>query len=211
MKLHLISALCIGSLMLASPAFADDGFNPLGPLHVGVEVGVGIPSPLSGDLVIKYKNIVGANLEVGELPQLTLPGGNGITVSQQMWDASLRLYPFKGALFVGCGIGQQWLNAGGSVTEAGVTGIATMQVQTTFVSPRIGLLHRFGFGLTIGADVGVEIPVSGTTSTSQSVATNLPVPPGFQLTPPVDATNVANSIKTAPIPIIHILQLGYMF
>ena len=214
MKLSLLTALTLGSLLLATPALADEsgGFNPLGPVRLGVLAGAGFPSPVSAQLVFKYNDWIGANLELGELPPVTIGVGNGITLSQKMWDASLRLYPFKGAFFLGCGIGQQWLDANGSVTQDDVTGTAGMEVKTTFVSPRIGLMHRFGFGLTIGADIGVEVPIDGQSSTTQSVSTTLPIPPGFPgLTPPQDAKNLSDKIQSTPIPIIHILQLGYLF
>jgi hypothetical protein len=212
MRLSLVSALAASALLLASPALAEDkkdaGYNPLGPVRLGVLAGAGAPSAVSGQLVFKYKEVIGANLELGMLPDLTI---NPVTVSQKMWDASVRVYPFKGAFFLGCGIGQQWLDANGSVTQDGITGTAGMEVKTTFIMPRLGLMHRFSFGLAIGADIGVEIPIAGDTSTTQSVSSNYPVPPGFNLTPPKDAQDIADKIKTTPIPVLHVLQLGYIF
>ncbi len=190
-------------ILFASNARADDpGFNPLGPVRLGVLAGAGLPSPISAQVLFKYKEVVGANLELGMLPEVTLPLGDKTRVRQEMIDFSLRLYPFKGAFFFGCGIGAQRLVGTAQVSAYGMTGDASARANTLFVSPRLGFVHRFGFGLAIGMDLGVEIPISGTVTTSTSV-------PGVDV--PEDATNAANFAKKVPIPILHILQLGYVF
>jgi len=200
-----VSVLFASVLFLASGiSHAEEKRPLLGDFNAGATVGVGLPSPVSFQLLGKYKKLVGVNVEYGFLPELRLPVGDGVNISQHMADFSLHLYPFKGAFFLGCGVGFQNLAASATTTQQGVTGKATAEVDTVFLSPRLGFLHRFDFGLAIGMDVGVQLPVSGSTSISGSAG-------GVNLTPPKDATDVADKIQTTPIPIVHLLQLGYVF
>lgn len=202
------SFLCACALILTTTlSHAEDKKTLLGDWNLGATVGAGVPSPISGQVLVKYKKVIGLNAEYGFLPTLTLPGGDNIQVSQHMADFGLHVYPFKGAFFLGCGMGFQNLSASATTTQQvqgqSVTGQATASVDTVFVSPRLGFLHRFDFGLAIGMDVGVQIPVSGSTTISGSAD-------GVALTPPKGATDVAHTIQTTPIPIIHLLQLGWV-
>lgn len=200
---YLAGVIAAVSVLLFANISNAETKPPLGDFRVGATVGAGLPSPISGQLLVKYKNVVGANAELGFLPELTLPVGDDVKVKQHMADFSLRAYPFKGAFFLGCGLGFQSLSASAKTTQQGVTGDATATVDTLFLSPRLGFLHRFDFGLAVGMDVGVQLPVSGSTSMSGSVG-------GVALTPPKDAMDVADKVQTTPIPIVHLLQLGYV-
>ncbi len=144
------------------------------------------------------------NLELGMLPEISPPIGYDVKVHQEMIDFSARLYPFKGAFFVGCGVGAQRLTVKATDTQNGYTGDGNVVVNTLFVSPRLGFVHKFSFGLAVGMDGGVELPISGGVDASVNVA-------GFSIAPPREALDVANKVKVTPIPIVHLLQLGYIF
>lgn len=198
---NIVAVLFAGAMLLTASTSHAEEKGPLGDFRVGATAGLGLPSPISGQLLGKYKNIVGLNAEYGFLPQLSL---GSVQVSQHMADFSVHLYPFKGAFFVGLGLGFQNLTASSQVTQQGVTGTAQASVDTVFISPRLGFLHRFDFGLAIGMDVGVQLPVSGSTTFSgQSGGVQLPVPK--------DASDVTDTIRKTPVPILHLLQLGYVF
>lgn len=170
--------------------------------HIGPLVGVGAPSPISGQLAIKYKRFLGANLELGFLPEVGVPGIDNTHIHQEMFDAGLRVYPFGGAFFLGCGIGAQSITVITQQSQQGFTGNATASVNTTFVSPRLGWLYRFDFGLAIGADFAVQIPVGGSTAISVD---------NVNISPPKEVTDITDKVKTTPIPMFHLLELGYMF
>lgn len=190
--------------MSASKEAQAEDFNPLGPVRLGVLVGIGIPSPASAQLLFKYKEVVGANLELGMLPTLSVPIGHDVKIHQEMIDFSLRLYPFKGAFFLGCGLGAQKISVNGKETSNGHTGTGSASVNTTFVSPRLGFVHKFDFGLALGMDIGAEIPIGGSVDVSIDAG-------GVSLSPPKEVVDLANTIKSTPIPIIHLLQVGYIF
>lgn len=193
-------------LCLSMPALADEkpvekerSFQP------GVLVGLGLPSPLSIAGSVKYKRLLSLNLELGFLPAIDV---SDLTIHQEMFDASVRVFPFRGAFFLGFGVGEQRLTASTQQTFAGVSGTERVSVSTTFLSPRLGFIKRWDFGLAIGMDVGVELPIAG--ETTNNISTSQPLPPGTALSTG-KATDFADRIKTTPIPIVHLLQLGYIF
>lgn len=199
----LVSVLIASSILLGANSAKAEDFNPLGPVRLGAMAGVGVPSPISAQAIFKYKEVVGANLELGMLPELTLPIADEAKVSQKMVDVSARLYPFKGAFFLGCGLGTQNLSLKARQTEQGVTGEVNLQSDTLFISPRIGFVHKFDFGLAIGMDIGAMIPFSNSLKTTGTIA-------GIPVNPPKEALDAATFVGKTPVPIIHLLQLGYI-
>jgi hypothetical protein len=125
-----------------------------------------------------------------------------------MYDLSLKVFPFRGDLIVGFGVGAQRLTALTNQSYAGVSGTERVSVNTVFLSPRLGFIHRFDIGLAIGMDIGCELPISG--ETTNNVSTSQPLPPGTVL-PTGKASDFADRVRTTPIPILHLLQLGYIF
>lgn len=214
MNKSVLATILLAGLFATTNASADE-YKPLGPFHVGATVGAGFPSPISVQGVFKYKKLIGANLELGMLPEINTSFGYGIRLHQEMIDFGVHVYPFSGAFFLGLGIGAQRLTATGeaNTTYNGtyVTGDASAVVSTVFLSPRLGLLHRFDFGLAIGMDVGVELPISGSVDLNRTATS--PKYPGQSFSLPItqDVADIGNRVKTTPIPIIHILQLGYLF
>ncbi len=201
MKTITLSLLATALLLSTASVTQADEFAPLGPVHLGATVGIGVPSPVSLQGVFKYKKLIGANLELGMLPEINV---SDIRVHQEMIDASVHLYPFSGAFFVGLGIGAQRLTALGATSSQGVSGDAKAVVNTTFLYPRLGFLHRFDFGLALGMDIGVELPVSGSADVSANAGgVSLPVPKGV--------SDISDKMRTLPIPVVHLLQVGYLF
>jgi hypothetical protein len=186
--------------------FSDDGAGAandphsgsLGALRLGALAGVGAPSIFSGEAIAKIGDWIGLSGEYGAAPALTIPIGNGgATISQTTVSASARVYPFRGAFFIGGAVGEQTTDAKVSQSAQGVTGAANFQTKAMFIEPQIGLLYRFKFGLAIGCDIGLEIPVkaSGQASTQQ-----LPGPLEQAMT----------YAEKGPIPSVNLLRLGYV-
>ena len=128
-------------------------------------------------------------------------------------DGSLRLYPFRGAFFLGCGLGARRMSASinnQSFTYQGASGVGqgTMTVNTTFIDPRLGFLKRFDGGFSLGMDVALEVPVDGNVNASISgVAGGKQV----SVAPPQKVLDAGNTVKGTVIPVVHLLQLGYVF
>lgn len=194
MKFQYIIPALFSLAMLSSSAYADEKERPV---HAGAMVGLGLPSAFSVQGLVKYKNLIGGNLELGMTPTLSISDS---TLHQEMFDVSARVYPFRGDFFLGLGIGRQRLTAETLQSAAGVSEDAKMTVNTTFLSPRLGFIHRWSFGFAIGMDLAVEIPLAGDVSTFSSNG-NLPS----------NITKLGDRVKTTPIPVLHLLQLGYIF
>lgn len=175
----------------------------LGPFRAGVLVGIGAPSIMSAQIVGTYKGWVGVTAEAGMLPTVSLPIGEGVSVQQSHMSFSARVHPFHGMFFLGCGLGASTLQAHTSATSQGVSGQIGMTAKTVFVNPQLGFLHRFKFGLALGMDVGVQIPLSGSTSTDASInGTDVETPEGVR--------NAVAFAQKQPIPMLNLLRIGYV-
>jgi hypothetical protein len=182
----------------AAGAANDPHAGALGALRLGALAGVGAPSIFSGEALAKIGDWVGLSGDYGVAPSLSVPIGNGgATISQTTVSAGARVYPFRGAFFLGGAVGQQSVDAKVTQSAQGVTGAANFQTKTMFIEPQIGLLYRFKFGLAIGCDVGLEIPVQ---ASGQSSMQQLPGPLEQAMT----------YAEKGPIPSVNLLRLGYV-
>lgn len=188
--------------MSDDPASANDPHQgALGALRLGALAGVGAPSIFSGEGLAKIGDWVGLAGDYGASPSITMPIGNGgATISQTTVSAGARVFPFRGAFFLGGSVGQQSVNAKVTQSAQGQTGGANFSTSTLFIEPQIGFLYRSSFGLAIGCDVGLEIPVSAHGQSSVSEGMPLPGPLSQAMT----------YAEKGPIPAVNLLRLGYV-
>jgi hypothetical protein len=165
--------------------------------------GTGAPSIFSAELLVKYKGWVGLAADFGTLPTTNVPIGSGIAVSQTHLSAAARVFPFHGAFFVGAGVGSQQLSGRAQESAQGVTGSIAMTSRTVFVMPQVGFVYRFSFGLALGSDVGVELPLLASSSVDTVVA-------GTAVAAPEGVRNVVRFVQRNPVPVINLLRVGFM-
>jgi hypothetical protein len=174
--------------------------------RVGPLVGVGFPRPLAIEGFAKFEKVVGAGLEYSFLPRLNVmnvdAGFNALAVD-------LRVFPFRGAFFIGARAGRQWLDAK-TVVTAGQLGSFTesMEASTWFVNPRIGLLYTFSSGITVGIDAGVQFPI-GASYQRSGRATESGLASQLEIEGTLVA--VANTLGNSTTPTIDLLRLGFLF
>lgn len=188
----------------ASPATERDQPHPdddTSPLDVGVIGGLGFPRPLALEGVVRVHETVLLGAEYSFLPKTTFS-----SVDTRLWAAAadLRVFPFKGAFFVGVRGGYQKLSAEATLTAAGVGSYTeSVDVGTWFVNPRIGFMWVWK-PLTFGIDAGVQIPLSTTVSRSSLLAL---------ASPDLDAkvTSASDMLGRTPLPTIDLLRLGLLF
>ncbi len=190
-------------------SFSDDASAPdrdphegaLGVLRLGALAGVGAPSIFSGQALAKIGDWVGLTGDYGTAPSITMPIGNGgATISQTTVSAGARVFPFRGSFFIGGAVGQQSVNAKVTQSAQGAAGGANFSTTAIFIEPQIGLLYRSSFGLAIGCDIGLEIPVTARGESSASEGIPLPGPLSQAMT----------YAEKGPIPSVNILRLGYV-
>lgn len=176
----------------------------LGPVRLGLLAGAGFPSAVSGQAQISLYDWVGVAASYGGSPAVSLPiGPADVSLAQRSYSASLRLFPFRGAFFVGAGAGVNTLTGQSRASAQGQVAEASMQTTTHFIAPEIGLLYRFPFGLAIGADVGVQMPFRAVRDQSASLN-------GQSASVPEDLRTAMRSLENTPIPVVNLLRLGYV-
>ena len=169
-----------------------------GPLRIGALAGVGFPRPLSVEGMIKVGDVVGLGLEYSLLPNTTI---SGVDTTFYAINADVRIFPFENGFFIGVAAGKQHLGARTSL-DAGALGSIpeSVTVDTWFINPRLGFLWTSSFGLTLGIDAGVQIPLTA------SVDSTFP----SQLAASQQVTDVANLFGKSVLPTVDLLRIGLL-
>jgi hypothetical protein len=176
-----------------APSRSEDA---LGPVRLGAVGGVGFPRPLSVEGLVDIDRRVSLGLEYGVLPQVTV---SGVDVTMNALDVDLRVFPLRTPFFIGAAVGRQQTDLSASATIPTVGAFSEqVSAETWFVTPRIGVLWTASWGLTLGADVGVQIPVSATLTESE---------PGVLALSP-SATDAARWLAKGVLPSVDLLRLG---
>jgi hypothetical protein len=174
-------------------------------VRVGPLVGVGFPRPFEIEGLVKIGDLVALGLEYGFLPKVSV---SGVEASFKGLAGDFRLFPFKNALFIGARVGRQWLDGSGTLTIAGASYTEAMAAATWFVNPRIGLLHTFESGITIGVDAGVQLPIGPTyersgPATAAGLAQNTDVDRSLHA--------VARTLGNGATPTVDLMRIGFLF
>ncbi len=193
-----ISSIILTILFIAKTSYASDNEpSLLGPARLGALVGIGAPSPFSGQIVFKYKDLIGFNSELSFLPEFKLPIKETFYLEQNQIDFSGRVYPFRGMFFLGCGVGLQQITIKNNYQS---NNPSSTDINNVFISPRLGILHRFNGGFSLGMDLGALIPFSSSIRRTNS-----------EKEIPKEVYNISDAVEKTPIPFIHLLQIGYIF
>jgi len=180
----------------APPHFVDRSEQEAAnPLKVGAIAGVGFPRPLSIEGMLAFGRVVAIGGEYGVLPATTIDGVQGA-----LWSVAgdARIYPFRGAFFVGLRAGFQHIEASTQVAIESVPAGQELTYDAWFLNPRIGWLWTFGGPFVFGFEAGVQVPVK----TEMTSSLSLSIAPEVQ--------RVANVLGAAVIPTIDLLRIGLM-
>lgn len=184
------------------------------PVHVGFMIGlISLPRPLDAELYVRLIDLFAVGVSYSDFPAfvadplLSAAGAKSGSTTARLddfsaFDVELRVMPFRGAFFLGAALGRQKLK--GAVTESTTTGAqtATVDLRTTYATPRIGWLWTLGPGFLLGFDFGVQLKIGGTV--------NVTVPPTASQKVKDDAQNLADLGSSYPLPSLH-LRIGWIF
>jgi hypothetical protein len=169
-------------------------------VRIGAFGGVGFPRPLSVEAMVKIDDLVGLGVEYGALPQVTV---SSVTAALSAVAVDVRVFPMRNGFFIGLAAGRQELDATATVAVSPALGSLSGQVsaETWYLNPRIGFLWTWRWGITIGIDVGAQIPVAS------NVTNTIPTALAASQT----ATSIANSFSSNVLPTIDLLRVGFLF
>ena len=180
----------------------------LGPFRAGPTVGLGVPDGFRFGAFTKWRGILGGGAAFSLLPQTTVPGVNA-QILRASGEIFTRVHPFRGAFFLGVAGG--YAQTRGTMSEQTTAFHQSQRVvvnayaRAVYVAPQLGFQWMLPLGLTVGFDAGVEIPIA--TDGPSFDATK------YGLIVPVEAKGTVASatryVTTMPIPVIHLLEVGY--
>lgn len=184
-------ALMFGCVMLlSSSALASDPDTAKrkpkeSALSIGALAGVGFPRPLSVEAMIVLGRGVGLGAEYSILPPITI---SGIHASASAIAGDFRVFPLRGAFFIGVRGGLQRLD-GGMAGES-------LLAETWFLNPRMGFMWTWRPGLAIGMEAGIQLPI-GSRTQMPAIATE-------------EIAALTKTLATSAIPTVDLLRIGLM-
>ncbi|MBS2013666.1 MAG: hypothetical protein JST00_12300 [Deltaproteobacteria bacterium] len=181
----------------------------LGPFRFGPTIGAGAPEGLRFGVFVRVAGILSVGGAFSWLPTLQVPGIDDATIVRASGEGFLRLHPFRGAFFLGVAGG--YVQTKGSLMRSQE---AFGQVQTVethayanaaYVAPHLGFQWQLPFGMTIGCDAGVELPIEPKAPTFDASK--------YGLTFPIEGKGAVADAMTyltsKPIPVVHLLEVGF--
>ncbi len=182
-----------------NPVLGDFSFGPSVTL-------VAFPVPFKAGLETKYRDIFGLAFDYGFFPTLTF---SNVSVGYSSWNVTGKWYPFNRAMYIGVGIGQQSFDGSQTQTVSAQSLTVTVTVNTTFINPHLGWRFISNSGFFYGMELGVQVPLShSATVTTDNAALN-GSPEKAQMEADVDAK--AKTFARTPLPLLTIVQIGWMF
>jgi hypothetical protein len=189
--------------------YTADGL--LGPVRVGPTVGIGAPDGLRLGIFTTWKGLLGAGGALSMIPTLGVPHAAPAQVSRFSGEGFLRVHPFRGAFFAGIAGGVAKTEGGTSVlavkNEPGSRVALHASATAVYLAPHLGFRWMLPFGMTVGFDAGVEIPIVSSKAEFDATAQGetQDVPGKGKI------ATAMNFVASKPMPVLHLLEVGYAF
>ncbi|MDP9001914.1 MAG: hypothetical protein M3O46_17575 [Myxococcota bacterium] len=166
------------------------------PLRIGAIGGMGFPRPLAIEAMVVFNGRLAIGAEYGTLPAMSI---DSVRVSLWSVTGDVRVFPFRGAFYVGLRAGHQRVDASTSIPVRSIGSASEeLALDSWLVNPRMGFLWTSREGLTFGVEAGLQIPIGAV------VSSTLPL----SLDP--SAQNTANTIGNTLIPTVDLFRLGLL-
>jgi hypothetical protein len=189
-----------------APVYREYGV--LGPVRTGPTVGFGAPDGVRVGAFAKWQGLLAGGGAFSYLPTMAIPGMDA-SVVRVSGEAFARIHPFHGAFFLGVAGG--YAQTKGTMAQTQVAFRQNQRVEThayasaLYVAPNLGFQWMLPLHITVGFDLGVEIPVvsSGPDFDASKYGLVIPIEAKGAV---ADATRRVSSM---PVPVIHLLEIGY--
>ena len=173
-----------------SDAPRDSGFIP--GVLIGPRLSVAVPTPTIG-IEAKVLRYFGLAFDYGLTPKLDI---SGVSVSYEMWDVAVRVYPFGHTFFVGALYGHYGVEAVGSTPQ----GTGSVRASSNFLGPQIGARWIQPSGFFFGIDLAWAFPLGYSSEAS-------PDPSGTT----VSIKQTADRYLQNGIPVAGLVSVGWLF
>ena len=188
------------ALLLAGPALAEKTEGVIPGVLFGPKLGiVSFPAPSVG-VEAKLGGWFGLSYDYGWVPELKV---KEVRVGWTNWSAGAKVFPFHGSFFLGALYGQRSLRLRRVDDSTGVAIEARGRVTSSYLAPELGWRFIGNTGFTMGIDLGWQF-VTGHSA-------HLTVPLGYDAEKEKDVRDFTDRVGKAGIPVLGLLQLGWMF
>jgi hypothetical protein len=186
--------------------------TPKGPgVRVGALLGIiSIPRPINLELSIKPNELLGFGVGYSMFPPLEF---DDVEVGIQAFNAVGRVFPFKGAFYVGLGFGYQMIDLEATRTIDGDAVTATIDESNLFITPQVGWLWIWDSGFALGINLGVQFALSSNPNVTLTDDRGREIrgPSGEEEELRDDVRNIGEWVADIPIPSVDLLKLGFYF
>lgn len=169
---------------------------------------VAIPRPVSFGVEAKWKDLVGVSGAYGFFPQLTF---KDVKLKITGYDFRLKIYPFRGAFFLGVGMGSQTFTGSMTKTISTIATTGTIVQDNSFIAPHMGWNWTWDSGFFMGLDLGVQLSMSRKNTFSSDVTNTTVTSSAEYTTLQADILKQADLIGKTPLPLLTLIKIGYFF
>lgn len=161
---------------------------------------VSLPTPAVG-IEVKAYQLLGASFDYGFIPDFTV---SNVTLGLKTWNVAAKVYPFRGAFFLGATLGAYTFTGKSTVTDAnGQSVAAKLDVSATFIGPELGWRWVWRSGFFTGLDLGWQFPLN--------YKSTLDVAGGVPAGTIKDVRDNADKYVKSGLPALGLFQLGWFF
>jgi hypothetical protein len=170
---------------------------------------VSLPRPLSAGLEVKWWDLLGVSGSYGFLPEIKI---SGVTFKTSGTEGRFKIYPFRGAFYLGVGFGSQTFTGSKTETIQTISVTGTISQKNNFVAPQLGWNWTWDSGFFMGLDLGVQLSMSRTTTFTTNQDSNALITASAEYqTLQTDVNKMADLIGKTPLPLLTLIKVGYFF
>ncbi len=185
---------------------------PKGPgVRVGALLGIiSVPRPINLELSLKPNDLLGFGIGYSMFPPIEI---NKVKAGIQAFNAVGRVFPFKGAFYLGVGFGYQMVDIEATDEIDGDEVTATVEESNFFITPQVGWLWIWDSGFALGINAGVQFALSSDPKVTLTDARGREIrgPNDEEEELQDDVKNIGELVADIPIPAVDLLKLGFYF
>jgi hypothetical protein len=156
---------------------------------------ISLPTPALG-LEVKALNLFGASFDYGFIPTFKV---SNVSVGLSSWKAGLKVYPFRGAFFLGGALSGYRFR--GAKRDSSGTQVERLEITTFSLAPELGWCFVTGSGFFTSIELGWQFP--------RTYRSTLYVQAGSTPGELKDVRDKADEYLRNGLPVLGLLELGW--